>query len=200
MANITFNPALTLSPQNSILLETQGWYQGAVMDDPTSRLQLVSAIVASTVTQPMWGGMAVTESVASIASNNRQGNPITIAATNAAITAFTVFNQANNAITVPGNSVPIYTAGSNMAIFRLGSNIRIPVQADTGLITALEGGATNQQVSWDFTNQALTTYSSGAGALPVKVLAVNANSRIVSYNSTTGLVSWMVGNAVLIQI
>lgn len=200
MANVSFDPSLTLNGQNTFQKETQGWIQGAYMDDPTARMWLLSGIVDSTVTQPVWGGMAITENVASLTTDNRQGSPLVIAADNAGITGFTTFNQAHNMIIVPGNKVPISVAGQNIAYFRLGSNIRLPVQVDPTLVASLEGNPITQQVSWDFTNQKLIAYSSGAGALNVKVIAVNENSKYVTYNSSTGNVSWSYGPAALIQL
>lgn len=53
----------------------------------------------------------------------------------------------------------------------------------------------------------LGTYASGgsvtaasAGALPVKLLSVNMNSKIVNYNVATGALSWTTGAAAIIQI
>ena len=40
----------------------------------------------------------------------------------------------------------------------------------------------------------------GTVALPVKVLSVNTNSKIVTYNNTTGALTWTVGPAAIIQI
>lgn len=202
MAEISFNPSLTLNGQNTFRVQTQGLFQGAYMDDPVARMWLLAGLVDSTVTQPMWGGMAITENVNTNASNTYQyaTNNLTIAANNGAITGFTTFNQAHNMIIVPGNRVPIAVANQNIAFFRLGSNIRLPVKISSALLTALEGNPVNQQVSWDFTNHQLTTYSSGAGALPVKVLRVAPNSFAVSYDSGTGVVSWTSAACALIQI
>lgn len=289
MANISFNPQLTSAPQNSFLLETEGFVQGAFFDDPSARLWLAMGQIDASVTQAIWGGMAITEYVP---TSNAQGNTLKLATSPASnITAFTVFNQANNMIITPGNTVQQADAGMSMAYFRLGSNARIAVQCDTSLASALDGNATNQQVSWDFNNQVLTAYDAstatvsvtsmtnsyasnvntiaivcaaasnvgavgdlinisgatntgtggnaavngnfvvtaftdnehfsiqvpgasgyigtiagtivlnqGTGALPVKVLGVNTNSKVVSYNDVTGAVTWAVGPAVIIQI
>jgi len=198
--NVTFNPSLTLNGQNTFLKRTTGWIQGAVWDDPVARMWLLSGQIDSSVTQPVWGGMAITESVPTAASQNYAGSTLTIAAANADITGFTVYTQVNNAIIVPGNTAPIVVAGQSMAFFRFGSNIRIPLRADPTLVASLEGGSITQQVSWDFTNQQVIAYSSGIGALPVKILAVNDNSKYVTYDSGTGLCSWNQGDTVLVQL
>ncbi|WP_233633784.1 hypothetical protein [Burkholderia cenocepacia] len=169
------------------------------MDDPSSNMWLASAIIAASVSQPIWGGMAVTENVA-VPNQNGLGNSLVIAANNAGVTGFTVINRSYNAILTPGNNVPQLSAGMTAMFYRLGSNARIAVQCDPTLANNLNPGAINQQVSWDFVNQKLVTYSSGAGALACKVLSVNTNSKIVSYNSGTGALTWTQGPAAIIQI
>jgi hypothetical protein len=197
MANISFDPSVTSAPQNSFQRTTTGYVQGAFMDDPSSRMYLSSGVIASSVTQPFWGGMAIQELVPT-ANENQQGSSIALAADTAAVTGFSVFNQAYNWILTPGNTVPVGGAGMTAMFFRLGSNARIAVQADANLAAAIEGNGINQQVEWDFTNQKLIPYS--ANALPVKVLSIESNSKIVSYNSGTGAVTWSVGPAAVIQL
>lgn len=196
---ISFNPMQTSAPQDSFLLQTEGYVQGAFMDDPSANMWLLSGLLDSAITQPVWGGMAITEKV-NAPNSNQMGNTLDIAANNAGVTGFTVFNRGNNMIITPGNNVQQAGAGMTMMYFRTGSNARIVVQCDSTLAGNLDTGAVNQQVSWDFTNQKLITYSSGVGALACKVLAVNTNSKIVSYNSGTGALTWTTGAAALIQI
>ncbi len=198
---INFNPSATLTGINTFQTESQGYIQGAFMDDPVARMWVLQGLVASTVTQPVWGGIPITESIASLASSTLQtaANPLTIPSTIAGITGFTVFNRAHNMLITPGNPVPQATSGMSVGYARLGSNLRIPVSCTSTLATALENGAINQQVAWDFVNNQLLAYTSGI-ALPVKVLHVNANSKVVTYNSTTGALSWTYGYAALIQI
>lgn len=202
MAEINFDPAKTLNGQNTFQKETQGLIQGAYMDDPTSRLWLDAGIIDSSVTQAVWGGMPITENVPSLANNTNQyaANPLILPSTVGAITGFTTFNQAHNMMIVPGNSVPHVVANQNIAYFRLRSNIRLPVKISSGLATAVEGGAINQQVTWDFTNHELKAWSSGDTALDVKILKVQPNSKIVNYDSSTGALTWSYGDAALILL
>jgi len=196
MANISFNPQLTTSPQSTFLSQTQGYIQGSFLDDTTSRMWLAAGQIASTVTAAVWGAMAMTESVPAPGSENL-GNPLTIATSATNLTAFTVFNQASNGLIVPGNSVQQYDAGMTISYFRLGSNARIAVQCDSTLAAALDSGTTIQQVQWDYTNQKLIAYTTGT-ALPVKVLSVNTNSQIV--NNASGTLTWVSGAVAIIQI
>ncbi len=201
MANITFNPALMTSPQNSFLLETQGWMQGLTQDDPVSRMYLTSGILDAGITQPVWGGMGITANTAQLATNNRQGSDITLASTTH-ITGFTVFDQAISMIQVPGNTVPTANAGQNIAYYAFGSSARIPLPLASGVITALEGVPTTTQLYWDTVNFVITNVTgTNMIALPagVQLLAVNANSKTVQYSG--GVASWLDGqNACLIQI
>ncbi len=199
---VNFNPMLTLTGSNDFQLQSGGYIQGAFMDDPVSRMWLLAGNVASTVTQPVWGGLPITELVPSLAASQFQtaAPNVSLPTTVAAITGFTVFNRAHSMLITPGNPVPVAVANMSVAFLRLGSNIRIPVQISETLANALEDGAVNQQVTWDFTNNRLGTFATGDTALNVKVLNVSANSKIVNYDSTTGAVSWSYGYAALIQI
>ncbi len=195
MPTISFNPQLTTSPANPFLVETEGYVQGAYFDDPTTRQWLTTGMIASSVTGPVYGGMALTENV-NAPNSNQGGNSLILAAGYTALTAFSVFNQASNMIIVPGNSAQLATAGMSISYFRLGSNARIAVQCNATLANALDAGATNQQVSWDFVNQILIPFATTA--LPVKVLSVNTNSKIVV--NTGGVLTYSTGAVAIIQI
>lgn len=211
MANISFNPALTTSPQNSFLLQTQGYAQGSYFDDPTTRGWLKSGQLASTVAQPVWGGLPITAKVNAV-NSNQLGNQLDLATSIITITGWVVTNQANNMIVVPGNNVQIAVANQTVNYFDGatysvaagnfvggGSNARIAVACNPTLVSALASNSVDQNVSWDFVNNYLTAYSTGV-ALPVKVLSVNNNSKLVSYNSGTGAVTWTTGPVAIIQV
>ena len=195
MANISFNPALTTQPQNSFQLQTQGYIQGLTQDDPISRMFLMAGQVGSGVTQPIWGGMGVTVNVGGLPTSG-QPLPTIAPATTTAIQGFTVFDQAINMNIVPGNTVPVVSAGQSAAFYLFGSNARVPLPVASGVFAALETAATNVPLYWDTVAFNITTTSSAnTVALPssVQVLAVDANSKAVSYNSGTGAVSWVYG-------
>lgn len=199
---INFNPALTTSPQNTFLQSTDGYVQGVYFDDPTTKNWLTSGVVGASVTQPIWGGMAITEEVATV-NANALGNTLVLATSATNFTGFTVFNQANNMIIAPGNSVQIAAPGMTTNFFGVGSRASIAVAVLASLVTSLEGGAVNQPLFWDPALQQLTvTGTAGSFALPAttKIRSFNSNSKIVSYNSGTGAVSWTTGNAAIIQI
>lgn len=192
---ISFNPMGSNAPQNNFSDSTEGYVQGAFLDDPTSRMYLSSGRIKSTVTTPVWGGVPINELVSAV---NSMGSDLDLSTTYATITGFTTNNQGYNMILTPGNNVPQAQALMSMNFFRMGSNARIAVQCDTTLAAALDGNSISQQVSWDFTNQKLIAFA--VTALPVKVLSVHTTSKIVSYNATTKVVSWVTGAAAIIQL
>ena len=198
MSSISFNPNLTSAPQGTFSTTTQGYIQGDFVDDPSIRMELAAGILDAAIAQPIWGGMALTELVP-ITGEGSLGSTLKLATTPATTTGFSVFTQAYNMIIVPGNSVQTATAGMTANYFRLGSGARIKVQCSPALVAAVEGGAIGQQVQWDFANQQLIPFAAGT-ALPVKILSVNTNSKVVSFNSGAGTVSWVPGSAAVILI
>lgn len=199
--NISFNPALTTAPQGTFLTSTQGYYQGDFVDDPSTRMELAAGVLASSVSQPIWGGMAITESVSTV-GEGALGTTLSLATAAGNLTGFTVSTQAYNAIITPGNTVPTSVAGMTTNFFRLGSGARIKVAVQSSLVASLEGNAVNQALYWDPALQQLTA-SGTAGAIAlsgVNVLSVNQNSKVVSYNSGTGAVSWAQGPVAVIKI
>ena len=195
---ISINPSVTISPPSSFLADSQGYTQGLALADPVARQWLASGSVDSSVTQPVWGGMAISELVAAPGASG-SGNSIGLAATIGAITGFSVSNRGYNMIVSPGNNVQTASAGMSIPYYRYGSNARIAVKCSSALVTAVEANPTNTQVEWDFTNQQLIPYASGT-ALPVKVVALNSNSKTIAYNSGTGAVTWTTGSVAIIQI
>lgn len=67
--SISINPSATTVPPSSFLAQTRGYTQGLSVNDPVARQKLLSGYVASSVTQPVWGGLAITEDVASPGSD-----------------------------------------------------------------------------------------------------------------------------------
>ena len=154
-------------------------------------MQLASGVVAASVSQPVWGGMAITEAVPTVGEGNL-GNNLSIASSAGNLTGFSVFTQGYNMILVPGNSVQTAQAGMTLPFFRLGSGARIKVAVAASEVSSIEGGNVNQTLYWDPALQQLTASgTSGAITLPagIKVLSVNPNSKVVNYNSGTGVVS-----------
>mgnify|MGYP006283206889 CR=1 FL=1 len=197
---ISINPFITTNAAGTFSVYSDGYVQGEAMDDPAVRYQLTSGPLASTETLPMWGGVAVSQ-VVPASSVMGAGGAVARATSLANHIGFSVFNQSYAWVVTPQSPVPLATTGMSVGFYRFGSNARIPVQCTSTLAAALVSGATNQQVLWDYTNQALIAYTSGT-ALPVQILDVQiGNSKTVSYNSGTGFATYInTGTTALIQI
>lgn len=207
MSNISFNPMVTSQPYGTFVNSTQGRYSGDFVDDPSSYQYLSGGIIAASVTQPIWGGMAITQTVPT--TGNSQGLGPTISLATAATGAngfngFSVFTKNGAAILTAGvNNVPQLTAGMTVNFFRVGSNARINVPIQASLVSSLEGGNMQQALYWDPALQQLTASgTSGAFQLPstVKINFIDTNGKVPSYNSGTGALTWVSGAVAEIQI
>ena len=189
-----FNWMPTTVAAGTFNVQSVGWVAGTFIDDPATRNELAGGVLATTETLPMWGGVAINETVtpngASPAPDGVLGGLITRATSVTAgaagqITGFSVFNQAYSMTITPQSPVPASASGMLVNFFRLGSNARIVVQCSPALST-LETGSVSQLVSWDFVNQQLTPY-----------LAAYAAEAVTSgtYNSTTGIIALTFGTA-----
>lgn len=208
MSGITLNPMLTTQPYGTFDSTTQGYYQGDFVDDSSSYQYLEGGQIASSVSQPIWGGMAINAAVPSTGEGNL-GALLTLATTVAgtattSVTGFTVFTKNGAAILTPGlSNVPLLASGQTANYFSFGSNARIKVGVEASIVASLEGGSVSQTLYWDPVLQQLTASgTSGAFALPatVKIKSLNTNSKLVSYNSGTGAVTWATGAVAIIQI
>jgi hypothetical protein len=199
MLDVAYNPMDTNPSISSFTDTTKGYIQGAFQDDPSVNGQLNTGKISNDSGRTFWGGMALTEYVP--ASNDTQVNSILeLATANSNLTAFSVFNKANNMLLTEGNTVQQALPGGTISYFKLGSNARIAVQCDEDLANDLSGNATNQLVSWDYTDQKLIAYDSTIGALPVQVLSINPNSKIVQYNDITETLNYVDGPVAIIQL
>lgn len=211
-ALIAFNPYSTLSSDNSFFTQTQGMVQGVAWDDPTARMWLAEGMLASTETLPMWGGVPIGEQITLAGTGPQALGPNIVRATSAATTTgFSVFNQMGHMVITPGATVPLAGSLNSVGYYRLGTNQRIVVQADPHLVSTLVSAGTDlingpantaPTLYWNTTSYWITDQSSGGWALPtsLRILMVNTNSKVVSYNSGTGAVTWTTGDAALLLI
>lgn len=199
--NVT--PFAMTNAANSFAVDSEGFMQGDALDDPVIRNLLRTGWLNSTETLPMWGAVALYEDISATGDasiGNTLGRATTTTGGTYPLAGFSVFNQANAMVVTTSNTVPLASPGQTISYYRLGSGARIPVQCDPALAT-LDGGATTQQVSWDFTNQKLIAYNATPGALPVKVeMIAVGNSKIVNYNSGTGEATWTYNGTVAVIV
>lgn len=180
---ISINPNLTTNAAGSFPgTSTVGVIQGVAYDNPASRYQLAGGILASTETLPMWGGVAITEDLATPGSPNPSGTlgglikRATGLTGSGQVTGFSVFNQNHAAIITPSSEVPLTPSGGLVNFYRFGSLAQVPVACDPSL-ASLDGGTIAQQVSWDWVNQLLVPY--------IGTLTISSGT----YNNTTGIVT-----------
>lgn len=188
---------VTTSPQNSFLQQTQGYVQGVMLADPVANQWITTGLISASAPGPLWAGIPVTESMTDDSSGLDSGTVVLAATTMANITGFMIANQAYNLPITDSSNVPLATAGMSVSVMRYGSNGRIVVPIDSAAYSSLQGAAVNVQLAWDFTNNALTTYTSGV-ALQALLLTTNNNGKIVSYSS--GNANWTTGPVAVIQL
>ena len=186
MANtIGFNPGITTNAAGSFSVQSNGLYQGVIMDDPATRFSLTAGQLATTEVLPMWGGIALFENIPTL-GDNVLGSTIGRATSAARINGFSCFNQASNGITTPQSNVPAFSGGMTVPFVRLGSGNRIAVQCSAAL-AGLDGGATNQPVAWDLTNQQLIPYTTISATLAITGLTWLSGVVTVTTTSAHGL-------------
>lgn len=166
--NTPFYPYQTTNAAGSFSVQSAGYVQGIYMDDPAVRYALAIGTVSSSATGPIWGGMAISESVAAASGYDRtQGGTLVAATAVTNITGFSVFNNAYAWPGSPQSPVPMAGAsGMTVPFFRMGSGARIAVAMDPSLVS-LDGGLITQQVSWDFNNQVLQPYDASTATYSV---------------------------------
>jgi len=166
--NTPFYPYATTNAQGSFSVQSVGYVQGVYMDDPAIRNALAIGTVAANATGPIWGGMAISESIAPATGYDRtQGGTVVAATAQSNLTGFSVFNNAYSWPGSPQSPVPTAgAAGMTVPFFRMGSGARIAVAMDPSLVS-LDGGLITQQVSWDFNNQVLQPYDASTATYSV---------------------------------
>ena len=197
-ANIPFNAFVTTNATGSFNITSSGLIVGTVYNDPAVRYALMGGVLATTETLPMPGGVGINTAIQNDAFNTTlNGNlgPIITRAANltaynaAALTGFSVFDQAHAMVNSPQSPVPLAASGGQVNYYELGSRARLAVQVSPAL-ASLVGGTTVPQVSWDFVNQWLVPYTPGYSANTVTgaVFATTNGGQItftVSTNPTT---------------
>ena len=164
MANLSLNPMATTNAAGSFGVQSDGFIQGVALDDPANRFNLASGTVAATETKPLWGGLPVAELLPGVNSSPR-GSTIRRAVSLAELEGFTVFNQAHNGLTTPQSPVPLYASGMSVSFYRLGSNMRVPLNASAQVVALGTAGASvKTPLAWDFVNNHVTTADAAAFA------------------------------------
>jgi hypothetical protein len=197
----SFNPYVQTSAAGMFNIESDGFIVGTAMPDPAARFALSGGWLAAAETLPMFGGVAINESVPlerttspatptrpDIALGGIIARATTLAAGAGSVTGFCVFDQNYAAVNTPTSPVPTIGSGGMVNFYRLGSGIRVALAIDPALVT-LEGGLITQQVSWDFSLQRIIAFATNA--LAVKILQIKSSGCMLPvYTSGTGLTTW----------
>jgi hypothetical protein len=200
-ANIAFNPYIQTSAAGMFNIESDGFIVGTAMPDPATRFALSGGWLAAAETLPMYGGVAINESVPTerstapatptrpdIALGGVIARATTLAAGAGSVTGFSVFDQNYAAVNTPQSPVPSVGNGGLVNFYRMGSGARVALAIDPALVT-LEGGLITQQVSWDFSLQRIIAFATTA--LAVRILQIKSSGCMVPvYTSGTGLITW----------
>jgi hypothetical protein len=213
---LNINPIITTNASGTFSVTLDGLIQGFAMDDPAARNWLTGGILAATETQPMFGGIPITENFP--AANNtmrrelqavvtRAVAPGAAGATPQGMTGISVFNQNWAAINTPQSPVPGIQPGMSVHLYRFGTNARIVMEMDPAMILPGTPFLPLGPLFWNVANQWVTaTGPAGAGILqfPNRVQIVDyniGNSMVIEYNAATGFATWTRnGDAVVLQI
>lgn len=188
----------------TFFVDTNGFVQGAMEDDPVARFALRTGVASSAITVPIWGGVAIAESLAGGSSGVvEQAESVLLPATSGnGITGFTVYNQASAMVITNASNAPSAMPSMAVNFFRFGSGARVAVQTTSTVAAALAGGTISPTLYWDPVNYQVTTTSTSNVALPagVKLTHVNqGNSRVVTFSSPN--VTWTDGgSAIVLQL
>ena len=193
-ASISINPYVQGNFAGTFFASSDGYTQGDLLDDPsTFDSYLARGLVSESATQPMWGGLAITETMASGSPGVGVTTPaadlgsiLTPAATLAALTGFTTLTRSTALLVSAQSRAPSAPAGGSINFVRLGTPARVVVGVSAAAYTAWLGGNTAPAVYWDTVNLVVTNAAGSGiiGPIPnVNVLAVQQNSRVVSYTS-----------------
>jgi hypothetical protein len=190
---VSLNPYVQTNAAGMFTIESDGFIVGTAMPDPAARFALSGGWLAQTETLPMFGGVAIGESIPQerppmTRADVALGGIIARSAGYPTLTGFSVFDQNYATVNTPQSPVPTTDKGGMVNFYRLGSGARVALAIDPTLIT-LEGTLITSQVSWDFANQKIIAFATTA--LNVRVLQVRASGCMVpSYNAGTGFVTW----------
>jgi hypothetical protein len=197
---ISINPQVTTNAAGSFGVTWDGLMQGTAMPAPNAMLNLAGGLVATAETDPMYGGIAISENIPlnpgsppttpdpSLGGYVARATNVSVVGAALSVTGFTVFDQDYSMINSPGSQVPLASAGMSVHFYRLGSGARIVVAIDPALVN-LYGTIITNQVTWDFVNQRIIAFATTA--LPVKVLKVMpTNCMTVTFTPGSGVANW----------
>lgn len=190
----------TTVSESSFLLESDGYVVGTFIDDPALRYQLEGGVVAAGQATPLYGGLPITLTV--VAPNSQGGSSglgetVTGATAEANVDGWCVFNQAAAGLISAFSNVPLYYASQSINYVRVGSGLRVVLPVNPSAINTIAGGGANQAIYWDYTNKRVDV--TGTGALGYQIVALNSNSKTITYAAGPPITAnWAGGGSVIV--
>jgi hypothetical protein len=192
----------TVSP-NSFLLQSDGFVAGTLYGKFPDRYAIEGGVVGSTQATPLYGGMPVTNTVlAPTSSGGSSGLGQTVVAATAVgnIDGWTVFDQGSAGLISAYSNVPLYYAGQSINFVRNKSGVMLVLPCKAADVNTLAGGESNQAIYWDYTNNWVA--AAGTGALGYEIIALNNNSKTVTYAAGPPIVAnWAgLGSVIIVRV
>lgn len=175
----------------SFAVQSDGYMQGFAQDDPATRFALAKGMLGPNETFPMFGGVAISESLQTSGGNSNLGNIITRATSAANITGFAVFDQNFAANNTPFSNVPLIAPYGGVNFYRIGSGARIAVAIQPEVAASLQNSIINTAVTWDLNTQTIAEYQAAGSTIaataftPTFVPAANGAQAYWSISVTT---------------
>ncbi len=198
-STIPVAPYLTTNAQHSFLLQTDGFVEGTFLDNPAFRYTLEGGIVSASQATPLYGGLPLTIDVPAPGaggSSSGLGSTLLAATAEANIDGWCVFNQASAGVITPSSTVPLYPSSTSANYVRQGSGLWVVLAVNPTAVDTIAGGGANQAIYWDYTNNRVDV--TGTGALGLQIVALNTNSKTISYNS--GSANWTTGSVIVVRV
>ena len=186
--------------RSSFLLQSDGFVAGTFIDDPANRYQLEGGVVGAAQTTPLYGSLPLTLTVTAPTSSGASsglGESAVAATAVANIDAWCVFNQASAGLISATSNVPLYYAGQSLNFVRVGSGLWVVLPVKAADVNTLAGGASNQAIYWDYTNNWVA--AAGTGALGLQIISLNTNSKTITYVAGPPITAnWAGGGSVIV--
>jgi hypothetical protein len=186
--------------RSSFLLQSDGFVAGTFIDDPAKRYQLEGGVVGAAQTTPLYGSLPLTLTVTAPTSSGASsglGESAVAATAVANIDAWCVFNQASAGLISATSNVPLYYAGQSLNFVRVGSGLWVVLPVKAADVNTLAGGASNQAIYWDYTNNWVA--AAGTGALGLQIISLNTNSKTITYVAGPPITAnWAGGGSVIV--
>src|SRR5438876_5844195 len=119
--SISINPIATSNALGSFNVQSGGYVQGIIQDDPVNIYKIAGGVLKFTQSLPVYAGMAISEFIPT--GDDPLGSSVDLASNSNVlnITGFTVFNSLHSAIISQSSNVPTISGGMGIQFCRLGS-------------------------------------------------------------------------------